>query len=329
MASNRWASNRWASMRRTLPLPALPFSIAVAVALGLAGTAGCSPDVVPDPGTLPQCVSLDAGCGEDGKDDCCASDEVAGGQFNRSNDKDYPAQLQAFRLDRYEVTVGRFRAFVAGYALDKPLPEDGANPSVGPSSGWDAGWDDSLPRDQKELLAKIQCDQVYARWTAEPGPNEDQPMNCASWYLGFAFCAWDGGRLPTEAEWNYAAAGGNEQRPYPWGTDEPDATHAVFGCPSDVETCEIPRVGSTPAGQGKWGQMDLAGSMAEWTLDYYGTLPTSCGDRCAALKDSKLGRALRGGDFTRDAATLLTTYRVGIAPEDRQAYIGFRCARAQ
>jgi sulfatase modifying factor 1 len=250
-----------------------------------------------------------------------------GGMFNRLNDSGAPADVDGFHLDRYEVTVGRFRAFFAGYALDKPRPGDGASPYVGPASGWDPAWDGALPENQMDLDESLGCSSEYATWTDTPGANEDKPINCVSWYLAFAFCAWDGGRLPTATEWNYAAAGGDNQRLYPWGTDAPDAAYAVYGCPSDMVTCDIPNVGSTPMGQGRWNQMDLAGSVAEWTLDYYSVLSTGCGDKCAELVDAGLGRDLRGGDFTHDATQLVTTFRVGIVPEDREAYIGFRCAR--
>ncbi len=248
----------------------------------LAAAGACIPDVVPDPSTLPRCSTLDAGCGADGADDCCTSDHVAGGQYNRTNDPTAPARVDAFRLDRYEVTVGRFRAFFAGYALDKPRAGDGASPALGPASGWDPAWNSLLPKDQDALRQKLGCASGYATWTDLPGAGDDRPINCVDWYLAFAFCAWDGGRLPTEAEWNYAAAGGDEQRPYPWGTQDPDPTRAVFGCPSDTMSCPIPAVGSAPLGQGKWKQLDLAGSMAEWTLDYFSTLPTGCDDHCAS-----------------------------------------------
>jgi len=52
-------------------------------------------------------------------------------------------------------------------------------------------------------------------------------MNCVNWYLAFAFCTWASSRLPTEAEWNYAAAGGDEQRRYPWGNEDPGADIAL------------------------------------------------------------------------------------------------------
>jgi formylglycine-generating enzyme len=302
---------------------------AVAATLALAAVGACIPDVVPSPSTLPRCAALDAGCGADGQDDCCAADPVPGGQYNRINDVGYPARVDAFALDRYEVTVGRFRAFVTGYTLDEPRAGDGASAVLGAPSGWDATWDAALPADQAALGASLGCSSEYATWTDTPGENEDKPIDCVTWYLAFAFCAWDGGRLPTEAEWNYAAAGGDEQRPYPWGTTGPDATLAVSGCQSSTVSCPIPNVGSLPAGQGKWKQMDLAGSMAEWTLDYFSTLPTDCADKCVQLTDGMLGRDLRGGDFTHDNSQLLTTYRVGILPTDAEAFIGFRCARDQ
>src|SRR6185503_5212427 len=104
-------------------------------------------------------------------------------------------------------------------------------------------------------------------------------MNCVSWFEAFAFCAWDGGRLPTETEWNYAAAGGNEQRVYPWGANI-DLTKASYDCAGDGSGTGTPNcmfsdmlpVGSrSPQGDGKWGQADLAGNVWEWTLDWGAT----------------------------------------------------------
>jgi sulfatase modifying factor 1 len=311
--------------RRLLP----PLLVALPVTLALCAAGACIPDVVPSPSTLPRCAALDAGCGVDGKDDCCASDKVAGGQFNRLNNNGDPAQVDTFKLDRYETTVGRFRAFVAGYPLNKPQPGDGVNPTLGPESGWNASWDKNLPADQSELLEKIQCDQFFETWTPTAGKQDGEPMNCMTWYLAFAFCAWDGGWLPTQAEWSYAATGGDLQRIYPWGSAAPDAQHAIFGCQTDMTVCPLPRVGSAPAGAGNWGQMDLAGSLSEWTFDYFGTLPTGCDDACVQLEDGGFGRDLQGGDFAHENDELLNSFVVGVSPDDRESYIGFRCARGQ
>ena len=101
-------------------------------------------------------------------------------------------------------------------------------------------------------------------------------MNCIDWYDAFAFCAWDGGRLAMEAEWNYAAAGGSLQQPYPWGAAMLDTMHAVYECTGDGSAAgqcwetDILNVGSkSPTGDGKWGQADLAGGVWEWNLDWY------------------------------------------------------------
>ena len=57
-------------------------------------------------------------------------------------------------------------------------------------------------------------------------------VEAESWYDAYAFCIWDGGFLPSEAELEYAAAGGSQQREYPWGSTDPgtDSQHAIYGC---------------------------------------------------------------------------------------------------
>jgi formylglycine-generating enzyme required for sulfatase activity len=241
----------------------------------------------------------------------------------------HPATVSAFRLDRYEVTVGRFRAFVeasAGTRAAPPATGTGAHASI-PDSGWDPSWNGELAADADALAAALACDPTYQTWTDAPGPNEDLPINCITWYETFSFCAWDGGYLPTEAEWNYAAAGGDEQRAYPWsnpaGSTEVDCAHAnSAACLSALD-----RVGSTsPEGDGRWGHADLAGNAFEWTLDGSGAYPDPCVD-CSNLTVT-LDRVLRGGGWDNSTAEMRGAYRLGRPPNLRHRAVGLRCARA-
>jgi formylglycine-generating enzyme required for sulfatase activity len=102
-----------------------------------------------------------------------------------------------------------------GTASNPPPTGSGAHPNL-PGSGWDPSWNAYLVADQAALIAAVKCDAVFQTWTDTPGGNDNRPMNCITWAEAMAFCVWDGGYLPTEAEWNYAATGGNEQRSYPW-----------------------------------------------------------------------------------------------------------------
>lgn len=308
----------------------LVLAAATGIALALAGA--CIPDVVPNQRTLPRCEGVKASCGDDGSEDCCAAAVVRGGTFEVINADYAKATVSDFKLDRFEVTVGRFRKFLESYPANKPAPGAGAHPRI-PGSGWNPAWDERLPAGRKELVKELGCDANFRTWTDEAGTNEALPINCVSWYVAFAFCAWDEGRLPTEAEWNYAAAGGNEQRLYPWGPDAPSSEHASFDCTGGTaEECVL-RVGTKPTGDGKWGQADLAGNMAEWSLDYHGLLPEQCDD-CANIdaggafdNTPVTAREARGGDFAHDAGAISTVSRLAFQPEETLDFVGFRCAR--
>lgn len=272
----------------------------------------------------PSCQGLAATCGRAGVANCCDSVLVPGGTFNRINDPRYPATVSDFRLDRYEVTVARFGRFLACYPSTLPVAGSGRNPHNPNDPGWDETWDALLPAGAAALAANLNCGTNKSFGRAE----QRLPINCIDWYTALAFCIWDGGRLPTEAEWNYAAAGGTEQRVYPWSNPPNDTTidaaHAIMTFP-------LLPVGSTsPSGDGRWGHADLAGSVQEWVLDYgYSLLvyPVPCVD-CTNLTSSGNGRGNRGGGASFMEIFARTTTASTFQPSARTTALGVRCARS-
>ncbi len=312
-------------------------------------------------------------CGASGKgtESCCTSLLVAGGTFYRSfdnvtyTDKSHPATVSDFRLNKYEITVGRFRQFVSAWVAGwRPTAGSGKhthlNTSKGLSTtqngyetGWDPSWNGLFPKSVAEWNSDLV--QWGGTWTPSPGANENQPVGNQSWYDAYAFCIWDGGFLPSEAEWNYAAAGGGGptgQRVFPWSTPPTsttdDCAHANYAhylagtsTPPGSQVCasadcnggcltELPNnVGSeSPLGDGAYGQTDLAGNMEEWVLDVSASYVTPCVD-CVNLATGS-GRACRGGGWSADATrngNLRISSRWNFGPESRYNDMGSRCAR--
>jgi formylglycine-generating enzyme required for sulfatase activity len=266
-------------------------------------------------------------------------------------------------LDKYLVTVGRFRQFVsawdggAGY-----LPPAGSGKHTHLNKGfglansgrpgtYEAGWVDSDDGNIAPTDSNLTCGLIgavlYDTWTSTVGGRENLPINCVNWYEAYAFCIWDGGFLPSEAEWEYAAAGGSQQREYPWGSMDPGTNneYAIFGHQTGAyelttdcyypsgEVCigvsNIAPVGTATLGAGRWGQFDLAGDASEWNLDYYsadGRFIDPCTD-CSYLT-AAAARVLRGGDFADDSLRLYPASRGGDTPSDGYIYTSFRCARS-
>jgi formylglycine-generating enzyme required for sulfatase activity len=279
---------------------------------------------------------------------CCESILVLGGTFPMGRSKsgtdaasgqndeqpEHNVTVSDFHLDEYEVTVGRFRRFAEWYDGTPPPDGEAAHPSIA-GSGWQRAWNTELPLTQADLIGSLKCKAKFQTWRDAPSGTEEMPINCVSWYAAFAFCAWDGGRLPTEAEWEYASAGGSENRLYPWGQQTPDNTLAAFFCTYDGNGgCafeDIVVVGSVPAGAGRWGHEDLGGNMMEWTLDWYDANWYSAGgaicNDCANLNVAPR-RTARGGAFDLPGSQLRAAYREYDVPDNRNYYIGFRCARS-
>ena len=155
-----------------------------------------------------------------------------------------------------------------------------------------------------------------------------------NWWEAYAFCIWDGGFLPSEAEWEYAAAGGSQQREYPWGTAAPGTgnQYAIYGSyypPGSLDgpNASVAPVGTPAMGVGLWGQLDLAGNVWEWNLDYAAdSYVDPCID-CADLTEATF-RVARGGGYVYAGSLLVPPYRGHFGPSARYSYTGVRCARA-
>ena len=310
--------------------------------------------------TPPSCASAGPGrsdCGANGasKESCCTSLEVPCGAHFRTYTNDGtgamgqgdPAIVSGFRLDKYLVTVGRFRQFVqawnggSGYAPaagsgkhtylngGKGLA-DAADSADGGAPMYEPGWVTAYNSNVMLTSQNLACDPMFATWTDTPGSNETLPMNCVNWYEAYAFCIWDGGFLPSEAEFEYAAAGGGQQREYPWGSTDPGASndYAIFGCDRDNDGggCtgigSLAPVGTATLGAARWGQLDLAGDLSEWLLDVYAPFGNPCTD-CTALAGVN-----RGGSFRSTPVYLQSSFRGDLLyATDQTSSFGIRCTR--
>jgi formylglycine-generating enzyme required for sulfatase activity len=280
---------------------------------------------------------------------CCTSPEVTGGTFYRTYTNDGsgptaeadPATVSSFRLDKYDVTVGRFRQFVSAWNAGwSPTAGSGKHihlngglglANSGAPGTYEPGWIASDTNNVAPTDANLACSDAgfSATWTSTAGTQENLPMNCTNWWEAYAFCIWDGGFLPTAAEWRYAAAGGSQQREYPWGSTDPGtgSQYAIYGVTS------VAPVGSATSGVGLWGQLDLTGNIGQWGLDGctfgYVNPCTDCVSPTATTGALALCRVGGGSDSRDSKSDLLSAARVLSSGGEwsRYAYFGFRCAR--
>jgi sulfatase modifying factor 1 len=303
------------------------------------------------------------GPGGIGSESCCTSLPVTGGTYYRTytnlgsgpTSEADPATVSSFRLDKYLVTVGRFRQYLNYLTSSSGAPPaDGSgihthlNGGLGLSNSatpgtYETGWDGAdfnanIPTGPDAASSPwFESGGPGNTWTTTPGTRESVPINDVNWYEAYAFCIWDGGFLPSDAESEYAAAGGSQQREYPWGSTDPGTMnqYAIYDCyyPGSGECTDstaqahVAPVGTAALGAGYWGQFDLAGELWEFTLDEIADYVGPCTD-CAYLFPSAgefAGGAIRGGDFAPGTGLLYPFTRGG--GSGPQNGIGFRCAR--
>lgn len=152
----------------------------------------------------------------------------------------------------------------------------------------------------------------------------EQPVVCATWSQAAAFCAWEGKRLPTEAEWERAARSPESRHQYPWGDSPPSCARAqTYQCGYVTSPA-----GSHPKGASPEGVQDLAGNVSEWVDDWYHPRAyRHLARHNPAGPDSGRVRVVRGGSFYDGFGYLRTSYRYGLSPQFGYGTVGFRCAR--
>ncbi len=281
--------------------------------------------------TAPGCglVELVGGTFTYGAEECATGMETPTCAYNAS-----PPQagvtVGSFALDAYEVTVARFNAFWDDRARALPLLR--ATPIAYPGAQ-SIAWEDSA-------YAEPARRDGLCNWLPSSAPaagdRGGHPMNCVDYWMAQEFCVWDGGRLPTEAEWMYAARGRSVDglapgRVYPWGDTPPSAS-----CDrAHWHDCAGEDGGRTrPVGRfaASGGVFDLVGNVREFVADAYAALPTcwrtTTDPLCAGSASGE--RVHLGGSFRYDGdVEVRPATRFFSAAASWGASYGFRCARTR
>jgi formylglycine-generating enzyme len=273
---------------------------------------------------------------------------IPGGTFRMGNPRDdgYPADgegpvhavtLDPFWIDVTAVTNARFAAFVdaTGYRTEAE------------SFGWSFVFQAFLPEDLQNAPAPVDAPwwrQVFgADWRHPEGPHSeiagrlDHPVVHISWNDAQAFCAWAGTRLPTEAEWEFAARGGRVGAPFPWGDElEPDGGHRMNVWQGEFpvhNTMADGFAGTAPVSSyepNAYGLFNMTGNVWEWCADWFSPNAYRRGATTNPIgPDRGPARVMRGGSYLC-YASYCNRYRVDArssnTPDSSTGNLGFRTA---
>lgn len=261
---------------------------------------------------------------------CRGDVEIAGGLFQLGarddgsfvfdNEKwSHTVDVQPFRMARAPVTNAQFAEFVDAGGYQQQRWWDG--------KGW--AW-----RDRAGATGPLYWRRDAGNWRNQYFDHEeiladDEPIIHVNWHEATAWCRWAGRRLPTEAEWEFAAATvpgmPDIKRRYPWGDTAPAAENAnLYGT---VGRCAP--TGAFAAGDSAWGVRQMIGNVWEWTADWFQPYPGFVRDPYAEYSEPWFGnhKVLRGGCHATSADLISNTWRNFYMPDRRDVFAGFRtCA---
>jgi sulfatase modifying factor 1 len=274
---------------------------------------------------------------------------VPGGEFLMGTDsrEGYPADgegparkisLRPFWIDTLAVSNARFAEFVEAVAYVTEAER----------FGWSFVFGGFLPDDFPPTRGVADAPwwrQVHgANWRHPEGPQSsiadrmNHPVVHLSWNDALSYCRWAGKRLPSEAEWEYAARGGLEQQRYPWGSQlTPNGEHRMNvwqGKFPQVDTAQDGYRGAAPVGEfpsNGYGLHNMTGNVWEWCADWFSATFHRQGARDnPAGPPSGERKVMRGGSYLCHRSYCFR-YRVAArssnTPDSSTGNLGFRCVR--